>query len=308
MSSERSCSSVPFQTAYLCLTVPKQIHSLNDRIPHVPIRSFARTKDNLLLVGADGAGVFCMDVATGELLNHYMNNGDDDKSLSGNTVSDICVDESGVVWIGTSTNGISYLDPEMPDVYRIRHERNNDNSLKSDHVNVMFQDSEGDYWYGTNNGVSSINLGHANGPTIWTVRNIVAKWYWRLPKTPGEHLVGGYGIGVYCIDKQTGRVQKKEKRNAHPEKGMATDYVYAIYAEGDYVWFGGIEGEFTRYDIRTDTYTYYPIDCIGDIKPGKGGSLLIAGCSGLAVFDKKSGDTQWHQTFGDISLHYPVRC
>ena len=80
-----------------------------------------------------------MDVATGELLNHYMNNGDDDKSLSGNTVSDICVDESGVVWIGTSTNGISYLDPEMPDVYRIRHERNNDNSLKSDHVNVMFQ-------------------------------------------------------------------------------------------------------------------------------------------------------------------------
>ena len=46
MSSERSCSSVPFQTAYLCLTVPKQIHSLNDRIPHVPIRSFARTKDN----------------------------------------------------------------------------------------------------------------------------------------------------------------------------------------------------------------------------------------------------------------------
>ena len=72
---------------------------------------------------------------------------------------------------------------------------------------------------------------------------------------------------------------------------------YAIYAEGDYIWFGGIEGEFTRYDIRTDTYTYYPIDCIGDIKPGKGGSLLIAGCSGLAVFDKKSGDTQWHQTF-----------
>lgn len=35
-----------------------RIHPLNERIPHVPIRSFARTKDNLLLVGADGAGVF----------------------------------------------------------------------------------------------------------------------------------------------------------------------------------------------------------------------------------------------------------
>lgn len=243
-----------------------QIHSLNDRIPHVPIRSFARTKDNLLLVGADGAGVFCMDVATGELLNHYMNNGDDDKSLSGNTVSDICVDESGVVWIGTSTNGISYLDPEMPDVYRIRHERNNDNSLKSDHVNVMFQDSEGDYWYGTNNGVSlyqprSRKWTHYLDGTEYSGKVVLA-----LAEDSGGNIwVGGYGIGVYCIHKQTGRVQKKEKRNAHPEKGMATDYVYAIYAEGDYVWFGGIEGEFTRYDIRTDTYTYYPIDCIGDI-------------------------------------------
>lgn len=218
-----------------------------------------------------------MDVATGELLNHYMNNGDDDKSLSGNTVSDICVDESGVVWIGTSTNGISYLDPEMPDVYRIRHERNNDNSLKSDHVNVMFQDSEGDYWYGTNNGVSlyqprSRKWTHYLDGTEYSGKVVLA-----LAEDSGGNIwVGGYGIGVYCIHKQTGRVQKKEKRNAHPEKGMATDYVYAIYAEGDYVWFGGIEGEFTRYDIRTDTYTYYPIDCIGDIKPGKGG--LITDC------------------------------
>ena len=287
-----------------------RIHPLNDRIPHVPIRSFARIKDGLLLVGADGAGVFCMDVATGELLNHYMNNGDDDKSLSGNTVSDICVDESGVVWISTSTNGISYLDPEMPDVYRIRHERNNDNSLKSDHVNVMFQDSEGDYWYGTNNGVSlyqprSRKWTHYLDGTEYSGKVVLA-----LAEDSGGNIwVGGYGIGVYCIHKQTGRVQKKEKRNVHPEKGIATDYVYAIYAEGDYIWFGGIEGEFTRYDIRTDTYTYYPIDCIGDIKPCRdGASLLVAGCGGLAVFDKESGDTQWYRTFGDITLHYPIRC
>lgn len=138
-----------------------------------------------------------MDVATGELLNHYMNNGDDDKSLSGNTVSDICVDESGVVWIGTSTNGISYLDPEMPDVYRIRHERNNDNSLKSDHVNVMFQDSEEIIGMVQTTASASINLGHANGPTIWTVRNIVAKWYWRLPKTLGKHL--GRWLWYRCL-------------------------------------------------------------------------------------------------------------
>ena len=287
----------------------RQIHLLNEGIPHVPIRSFARTKDNRLLVGADGAGVFCMDATSGELLEHYMNNGDDEKSLSGNTVSDICVDESGRIWIGTSTNGISYWDPEMPDVHRVKHERNNDNSLKSDHVNVVFQDSEGDYWYGTNNGISLYQprsrkwihyldeAGHSSKVVLALAED-----------SKGNIWAGGYGIGVYCIHKQTGRVQKKEKRDARSEKGIATDYVYAIHAEGDYVWFGGIEGEFTRYDVRTDTYTYYPIDSIGDIKPGMDGSLLIAGCNGLALFDKTSGETQWYQTFGDISLHYPIRC
>ena len=89
---------------------------------------------------------------------------------------------------------------------------------------------------------------------------------------------------------------------------MATDYIYAIHAEGDYLWIGGIEGEFTRYNMLTNTYTYYPIDCVGDLKSGRDGSLLIAGCSGLAVFDKATGKAQWHQKFGDISLHYPIRC
>lgn len=282
---------------------------LNGWIPHVPIRSFAMTKDNRLLVGADGAGVFCMDAVTGELLEHYINDGDDEKSLSGNTVSDICVDESGVVWISTSTNGVSFMDPKMPDVHRTRHERNNDNSLKSDHVNVVFQDSEGDYWYGTNNGISLYQPRLHKWTHYLDGTKHGGKVVLALTEDSGGNIwAGGYGIGVYCIHKRTGQVQKKEKRDVHSDKGVATDYVYAIYAEGDYVWFGGIEGEFTRYDIRTDTYTYYPIDCIGDIKPGRDGSLLIAGCGGLAVFDKTSGEMQWYQKFGDISLHYPIRC
>ncbi len=285
------------------------LRPLNDRIPHVPIRSFARTRDNLLLVGADGAGVFCLDITTGKIVRHYMNDVDDDTSLSGNTVSDICVDGSGIVWISTSTNGVCYLDPDMPDVHRIRHERDNGNSLGSDHVNVMFQDSEGDYWYGTNRGVSlyrprSHEWIHYLDDAEYSGKVVLAI----AEDSSGDIWVGGYGIGVYRIHKRTGRVQKVEKRDADAKKGVATDYVYAIYAEGDYIWLGGIEGAFTRYDMRTDTYSYYPIDCIGDIKRAQDGSLLLAGCDGLAVFDKMSGDTRWYQTFGNISLRYPIRC
>jgi len=44
-----------------------------------------------------------------------------------------------------------------------------------------------------------------------------------------------------------------EKRKTGSDKGVATDYIYAIHAEGDYLWIGGIEGEFTRYNMLTDT-------------------------------------------------------
>ena len=286
-----------------------RIHSLEGLALHVPVSAFAKAQDSVLLIGADGAGLFRVDTSTEKLLKHYMVDEDDERGLSGNTVSDICVDEYGGVWVSTSTNGIGYLNPSMPDIYRIRHEQNNANSLKSNHVNVVFQDSEGDCWYGTNGGVSLYqpkkdkwthyleDTGHSGKVVLALAED-----------AKGNIWVGGYGIGVYCIHKKTGQVQKWESRSAHPDRGMGTDYVYAIHVEGNEVWLGGIEGELTCYNIETGEYTYYPIDCIGDIKRGIDGSLLIAGCGGLAIFDKASGNTRWYQQFGELSLHYPIRC
>lgn len=286
-----------------------EFRSLDKYIPHVPIRTFARAADNTLLIGADGAGVFRIDIATEKLLNHYLANEDDERTLSGNTVTDICVDEFGSIWISTSTNGISCLDPNLPDVRRMKHERNNANSLKSDHTNVIFRDSEGDYWYGTNNGISLYRPGQNKWQHFLDGTGRSAKVVLALAEdTNGCIWAGGYGIGLYCIHKKTGRMRKMEKRTASSDKGAATDYIYAIHTEGDYLWFGGIEGDFTRYNIKTDNYTYYPIDCIGDIKPAADGSLLIAGCNGLAVFNKHTGDVQWHRRFADVSLRYPIRC
>jgi len=289
--------------------VAERIYSLDGLALHVPVSVLAKTQDNVLLIGADGAGLFCVDASTGKLLKHYMVDEDDERGLSGNTVSDICVDEYGGIWVSTSTNGINHLNPSMPDVYRIRHERNNANSLKSNHVNVVFQDSEGDCWYGTNSGVSLYQpkggkWTHYLEDTGHSGKVILAL----AEDAKGNIWAGGYGTGVYRIHKKTGRVQKWESRGAQSDRGMGTDYVYAIHVEGNEIWLGGIEGELTCYNIETGAYAYYPIDCIGDIKRGVDGSLLIAGCGGLAILDKATGNTRWYQQFGELSLHYPIRC
>jgi hypothetical protein len=296
--------------AFMIELTTKLVKSLDILIPGIPVRVFAYDGDRSIWIGADGAGVFRIDAVNETLMNHYMTDEDDERSLNGNTVSDICIDEYGGVWVTTCTNGISYLDPNVPDVRWIRHERNNPSSLVSDHVNVMLQDSEGDYWYGTNDGISvyrvkSKQWAHFLNGKGYAYSSVVLAL---CEDNEGNVWAGGYGIGLYQVNKKSGEVRKMPKRNKRSDRGISTDYIYAIYAEGDCLWFGGIEGDFTSYNRRTDAYTYYPIDCVGDIKYGDKNTLLIAGCDGLGFFDKSNGEIRWQQKFGDVTLHYPVRC
>ncbi|NDV83228.1 response regulator [Bacteroides sp. 51] len=282
--------------------------SFQSFIPSVPIRAFASTTDQTVLVGTDGSGVYQVDTANGQLINRYLADEDNDSSLGGNTVSDIFVDERHCIWVSTYTNGISYLDPNSPETHWVRHGHNNRNSLISSHINVMLEDSDGDFWYGTNDGISLYqpatnqwthflddkkdNAGHSF--VVLALCEDTRKNIW----------VGGYGIGIFRINKQSRRVERIKTGS----NGIATDYVYAIHQDGDRLYFGGIEGDFTCLDTQANTYTYYPIDCIGDIKPNDDHTLLMAGCGGLAIFDKRNGNTTWYNTFGGSTLQYPVRC
>ena len=191
-------------SAFVIDLVTKQVKSLNSFIPGIPVRVFAHDGDHSILIGADGAGVFRIDAANETLTEHYITDEDDERSLTGNTVSDICVDEYGGIWVSTCTNGISYLDPNVPDVRWIKHERNNPSSLASDHVNVMLQDSEGDYWYGTNDGISVYRvkskqwMHFLNGKGFAYSSVVLAL----CEDNEGNVWAGGYGIGLYRIQKK----------------------------------------------------------------------------------------------------------
>ena len=53
---------------------------------------------------------------------------------------------------------------------------------------------------------------------------------------------------IISYSKKSGEVRKMPRQNKQADSGISTDYIYAIYSEGDYIWFGGIEGHFTRYN------------------------------------------------------------
>lgn len=287
--------------------------SLKNNIPSVPIRSIVSTHDHEeVWLGTDGNGIYVLNAHNHQLETRYITNEDDPNSLSGNTVSDLYIDEHNCIWVTTSTNGISVFDSQINNIKRVTHELNNNNSLMSNHINTIMEDSDGDIWYGTNNGISLFRKKRKEWSHFLNLQN----------KDTGQSTVilalcedshknvwaGGYGTGVFCIDKQNGKIIQLEKYKQQSNKGITTDYVYSIYSENGYIWIGGIEGGLTRYHPQTNTYNYYPADCIGDIKSGSENTLLLAGCGGLGILDKSSGSINWIREFNGITLQYPIRC
>ncbi len=280
----------------------KEITSLKGMAPGVPVSSFAILGSDQLLIGTDGSGLYQLDIPGNQLLHRYTSDEDDKGSLCGNTISGILVDESERIWISTSTNGISVLDPKYQEMQRIRHEYKNQNSLVSNHVNAILEDSEGDMWYGTNSGVSL----YESKSNKWThffseQKNGSGQSFVALALCEDQNKniwVGGYGIGVFCI-------HKKERKI---EEIKSVSYVFSIFSDNEYMWLGGIEDKLIRYDIRTKKSTSYPATCIGNIKNGKNNTMLFAGCGGLGTMDKTTGNIVWQHTFNKTSLRTPVRC
>ncbi len=279
-----------------------------DYVPVVPVRVFALTQGGELLAGVDGAGVFVIDPSDGHLLDHYMANEDAPVGLGANTISDLLVDHNGGIWVGTSTYGISYLAPTYLAAKQYRHEPNNRNSLRSNHVNLTFEDRDGDLWIGTNHGISRFIPakkqwehylgGHQHNATVVLTADQTAD---------GELWVGGYGIGVYRINKATGSVAPMALRSKEsPHYGTPSEYIYSIKAIGDEVWMAGLSGGLAIYNRKTDTYKYLSADCIDNIVESRDGTIWLIGCEGLAHMKDSSDKLEWKNTFGSIPLRYPI--
>jgi signal transduction histidine kinase/ligand-binding sensor domain-containing protein/CheY-like chemotaxis protein/AraC-like DNA-binding protein len=286
--------------------------SLRHIIPSIPIRSIESVKEDEIWFGTDGGGLYVIRTEDNQLKEIFSANEDESNNLSGNTISSIFADEVNYVWISTSTNGISIFDPQHSAIQWTRHEHNNLNSLLSNHVNVILEDSDGDLWYGTNNGVSLYRKEQNqwshflnNKEDEGNISNVILA----LCEDNLKNIwAGGYGTGAFLIEKKSGNIKKMEKYSPITNEGITTDYIFSFYTDNEFVWIAGIEGNLTRYHTGNHTYTYFPEECIGDIRSGGENTLLMATCDGLGILDITTNEIRKVTSFNDLILQYPIRC
>lgn len=278
------------------------------KIPELPVNSMKPYDDSSLLIGVDGGGVYLIDSRSESLIHHYCEVDGDEDGLSGNTVTDVHIDRDKGIWIATSHNGLNYIPPFTHTVKMFRAKKGNDNSLISDYVNVVYEDSDGDLWFGTDKGVSRYSAAENRWWRYMSSANHAARVVLSIGEDcRGRILVGTYGSGLNIIDKATGSVTRLPVLTHRSAAGVGTDYVFAGYGLPDgKVWIGGINGPLTCYNVNDNSYRYYHEDCIAVIVADRNGPLF-GGNKGVGRYSSSADSFTWTQVFGDVKLKYPVR-
>ena len=194
-------------------------------IPLVPVRSMVRDGGKVY-VGLDGEGVFVYDPVGDRVEAHYVTS-DDEDGLCANTVSDLCVDNRGNLWVTTTSNGVCVLDRNPWNVRWVRHRSGDPSSLLSDHVNAVLQDRSGRLWFGTDRGLCRFNP--ADGAWHAFRRSDAENVLALSESADGSVWAGEYGFPVF-------RVSASDGMTVLPE---LPGHVFALAATGIPVWVGG---------------------------------------------------------------------
>ena len=247
---------------------------------------------NEVLIATDGDGVYKLNLNTHHFTHFLKEDFQRPNKMNGSIIKDIYIDKAHRIWNVIYPTGVTVYSEKFPSYEWIKRSNTSKNSLIDNRINAILQDSEGDTWYATSNGISYFNASEK------TWKNYISSTSKDTPNDnrifislceiePGIIVAGGYMSGTYQINKKTGKVtfafQPAVTKGETPDK-----YIRSIHLDKENtIWSGGFYS-LRSYNLKTkqsNQYsTAYPITCIKDKDIH---SLWIGTINGLYVFDKQ---------------------
>lgn len=259
----------------------------------ININSISALNDDEILIATDGAGVYKIDTHTFACQPYIVANYNEPNGMNGNNINDLFIDNEQRIWMANYPMGITVLNNRYPGLKWIKHSIGNEQSLINDQVNAILEDSDGDVWFATNNGIS---LYHSKTHR-WT--NLLSSFHSDAQNKnhifitlcevmPGIIWVGGYTSGMYWINKKEMKPHYFVPQLFH--KNIRADkYIRAIYKDSQgLIWAGGYY-YLKRINIKEKTLDVFnglhAINAIID----KDSTYLWVGCrDGLYLINKQN--------------------
>ena len=260
------------------------------------IRSFGKHE---ILIATDGAGVYKMNVETYECEPYIKADYDRYNAMNGNTINDLYIDDEQRIWMANYPIGITIRNNRYSNYKWTKHSIGNVQSLINDQVNAIIEDSDGDLWYATNNGVSLYVQKTKQWRSFLSAfnndnHNLNHTFISLCEVRPGIIWVGGYSSGIYQIEKKSRSVSfftasSFGNLNIRPDK-----YIRAITKDSQgNIWSGGY------YNLKKIDYAnkrtefIHGLDEITEIVEKSSKYMWIGTANGLYLLEKTTGKCQY---------------
>ena len=160
-----------------------------------------------ILIATDGNGVYELDMVTKNLQSYLSSNQDYSNQMNGDIIKDIHIDEEGRIWMAVFPYSITVFSDKYPEYKWMQNNKELHNSQASDQITYLLEDSDGDLWMATSNGICYYNMKTKQWKEMLSSQqqgNHEQNYVFisLCEPTPGTILVGGYMSGMYRINKK----------------------------------------------------------------------------------------------------------
>ena len=184
----------------------KQISQPKESLRDISINTIKPLNDKELLIATDGAGVFKMNMDSYHTTPYVVADYNKNNAMNGNSINDIYVDDEDRIWLANYPIGVTVRNNRYSSYNWIKHSIGNKQSLVNDQVNSIIEDSDGDLWFATNNGISLYYSKTGQWHSFLSSfdpdpQNKNHIFITLCEVTPGIIWAGGYSSGIHQINK-----------------------------------------------------------------------------------------------------------
>jgi len=249
-------------------------HNTNNKasISDGAVLALMEDKYGRLWIGIENGGLDIVDLNTFKendcVFHHYINNPDDNTSLSYNSVYSIYEDRNGSMWLGTFGDGINMYNKLTKNFTHYKQEPNNPNSLSNNFVNSILEE-DGHLWIGTDYG---LNLFNKKNKTFKHFihdprhnKSIGSSAVFALEKDSRGNLWIGTWSGGLNLYNSKNNTFTRFKHDLNDDKSIGANNMFAILEDRDgNLWIGTMGGGLNLFNYKTKTFKRYKNDDYDD--------------------------------------------
>jgi len=305
--------------------------SLSTQNNRINIRKILFTKEHQLLIGTEGNGVLLYNLETEQTYQYYRGNSllksdvvwdlNEDSSgkisiatnkgvnffsikkkritniklldavIGNDVIKTIFEDRSGIVWIGTESNGF-YKLKSLSNIDHYLFDANRPTGLISNKINIIYEDSYGIIWIGSQAGLNKFDKGkqHFKHHQHWAnqPKTINSNIVWSIFQNTDGNIWVGTDEGINIFDNITGNVKVITPNFSFTDM-QKNEGVYCIYKDHDGVVYLGTDGGV--FYVEGDVMTHIPgmgqnVNKTYDVLQDDKNRLWFGTKEGLVLFDK----------------------